>query len=126
MCDVYRACGVALPPYTRYESQTFDRQSVVIWPPSRRGVRKALRGRPLYTAMLTGWTVDRRTAFRYGADCGFALSDHADYPALLRYIELAQPKKVLLNHGNRDFVYRLRAMGVEAEYLEEHEQLALF
>ncbi len=126
MCDVYRACGVSLPPYARFESHAFDRQSVVIWPPSRRSVRKALRGRLLYTAMLTGWTVDRATAYRYGADRGFALSDHADYPALLRYIELAQPKKVLLNHGRRDFVYRLREIGVNAEYLEEHEQLALF
>jgi len=33
---------------------------------------------------------------------------------------------VLLNHGWRDFVHRLRALGVDAEYLEEHAQLALF
>jgi Cft2 family RNA processing exonuclease len=126
MCEVYRACGVTLPQCTRYDARAVDTQSVIIWPPAGRALPKALRGKPVRTAMLTGWTIDRNTAYRYGADRGFALSDHADYPALLRYIELAQPKKVLLNHGWRDFAYRLRAIGVNAQYLEEHEQLALF
>lgn len=126
MCEVYRGCGVSLPACTRYDLHTFDRQSAVIWPPSGRSLPKALRGKAVRTAILTGWTLDRSAPFRYGVDRGFALSDHADYPALLRYIELAQPKKVLLNHGWRDFAYRLRASGVNAEYLEEHAQLALF
>lgn len=126
MCDVYRACGVKLPRYKRYDARDFDAQSVVVWPPSGRALPKALRGKRVRTAILTGWTMDRSAPFRYGVDRGFALSDHADYPALLRYIELARPKKVLLNHGWRDFVYRLRAIGVDAEYLEEHAQLALF
>jgi len=47
----------------------------------------------------------------------------ADYAALLRYIELAQPRKVVLNHGWRDFVWRLRRLGVDATYLEANEQL---
>lgn len=126
LCEVYRACGVELPACARYDARHFDRQSVLIWPPSGRALPKAVNGKPVRTAVLTGWTMDRSALFRYGADRGFALSDHADYPALLRYIELAQPKKVLLNHGWRDFAYRLRAIGVNAEYLEEHAQLALF
>lgn len=125
MCDVYRECGVDLPAYKRYDAQTFDTNGAVVWPPSG-ALPKALKGKAVRTAVLTGWTLDRSAQFRYGVDRGFALSDHADYPALLRYIELAQPKKVLLNHGWRDFVYRLRAIGVNAEYLEEHAQLALF
>jgi Cft2 family RNA processing exonuclease len=126
MCRVYRECGVELPPYARYDARTFRGDGVLIWPPSGRTLPKAVRGKRTRTAMLTGWTLDSSAPFRYGVDRGFALSDHADYPSLLRYIELAQPKKVLLNHGWRDFVYRLRAMGVDAEYLEEHAQLALF
>ena len=125
MCSVYRECGVELPPYKRYDAHSFDAQSAVVWPPSGM-LPKALRTKRVSTAILTGWSLDRSALFRYGADRGFALSDHADYPALLRYIELAQPKKVLLNHGWRDFVYRLRAIGVNAEYLEEHAQLTLF
>ena len=126
ICKVYESCGVALPPHTRYDAHAFDTGSALVWPPGGRALPKALKGKPVRTAMLTGWTLDRSAPFRYGVDRGFALSDHADYPSLLRYIELAQPKKVLLNHGWRDFVYRLRGLGVDAEYLEEHAQLALF
>jgi Cft2 family RNA processing exonuclease len=125
MCQVYQACGVTLPAYRKYDAN-FAGDSVLVWPPSGRALPKALRGKPVRTAILTGWTLDRSAPFRYGVDRGFALSDHADYPSLLRYIELAQPKKVLLNHGWRDFTYRLRRLGIDAEYLEEHAQLALF
>lgn len=125
ICEVYEACGVALPAYRKYDAG-FDGTGALIWPPGGRALPKAVRGKAVRTAMLTGWTLDRSAPFRYGVDRGFALSDHADYPSLLRYIELAQPKKVLLNHGWRDFTYRLRRLGIDAEYLEEHAQLALF
>ena len=123
---VYEAQGVAMPPYKRYRADDFDVTSALVWPPGGKALPKALREREVRTAVLTGWSLDRGALFRYGTERGFALSDHADYPSLLRYIELAQPKKVLLNHGWRDFVYRLRALGIDAEYLEEHAQLTLF
>jgi Cft2 family RNA processing exonuclease len=123
---VYEACGVQLPPYAKYDAATYDGTSALIWPPSGKAVPAALRGKPARRAMLTGWALDRGATFASGADAAFALSDHADFPALLRYLELAQPRKVLLNHGWRDFVWRLRRMGLDAEYLEEHQQLALF
>ena len=125
MSKVYEACGVSLPPYTRYDADMFDRNTALIWPPSG-SLPRALRDLKVQTAVLTGWAVDRGALFRYGTERGFALSDHADYPALIKYIELAQPRKVLLNHGWRDFVYRLRALGIDAEYLEENPQLTLF
>ena len=78
------------------------------------------------TAVLTGWASTAAASSVTDVDRGFALSDHADYPALLQYVELAQPRKVLLNHGWRDFVYRLRRIGIDAEYLEHHAQLELF
>jgi Cft2 family RNA processing exonuclease len=126
LAHVYAECGVALPPYARYMAEDFNDRSVLIWPPGAQALPKALRNKPVRTAVLTGWTIDRGALFRYGVERGFALSDHADYPALLDYIQRAQPRKVLLNHGWRDFVYRLRALGIEAEYLEEHAQLSLF
>jgi len=126
MSQLYEEAGVTLPPYDRYDAETFDGTSALVWPPSGKTLPKALKGRNTRTAVLTGWSVDRGALFRYGADRGFPLSDHADYPSLLRYVELAQPKKVLLNHGCRDFVYRLRALGVDAEYLEENPQLTFF
>lgn len=126
LCAVYKDSGVALPAYRRYDARAFPDDCALIWPPSGKTLPKTVRGKALRTAVLTGWALDRGALFRYGADRGFPLSDHADYPSLLRYIELAQPKKVLLNHGWRDFVHRLRRLGIDAEYLEQHAQLALF
>jgi Cft2 family RNA processing exonuclease len=123
---VYEEAGVTLPPYEKYDAQAFDGTRVLLWPPSGRALPRALAGKPTRTAALTGWAIDRNATYRYGADAAFPLSDHADYPSLLRYIELAQPRRVLLNHGWRDFVHRLRKLGVNAEYLEENQQLALF
>ncbi|MFN2460884.1 MAG: MBL fold metallo-hydrolase RNA specificity domain-containing protein [Candidatus Velthaea sp.] len=126
MARVYEACGVQLPPYERYDAVTYDAKRALIWPPSGKNGPAAVKGKPVRTAVLTGWALNRSATYQYGSDAAFALSDHADFPSLLRYIELAQPKKVLLNHGWRDFVWRLRRMGIDAEYLEEIQQLVLF
>lgn len=125
MTRVYEEAGVAMPPYEKYDP-AFDGSRALVWPPSGSNPRGVGR-RPVRTASLTGWVASRGTWGYGGAtDAGFALSDHADYPALLRYLELAQPHRVILNHGYRDFVNRVRKLGIEAEYLDEHAQLALF
>jgi Cft2 family RNA processing exonuclease len=126
MARVYEESGVALPPYERYDAEAFDGGRVVIWPPSRSALPAVVRGRPARTAALSGWSLDPATRYRAAGETGFPLSDHADFPSLLRYIELASPRKVLLNHGWRDFAPRLRRLGIDAEYLEAHQQLALF
>ena len=126
MARVYEQAGVALPAHERYDAATFDGARVLLWPPSGRALPKAVRGRAVRTAALTGWAIGRGARHRYGTDTAFPLSDHADFPSLLRYVELAQPRKVLLNHGWRDFTLRLRKLGIDAEYLESGAQLSLF
>ena len=126
MARVYEDVGVPLPRYERYDAHRFDGASALIWPPSGKALPTGVRGKSVRTASLTGWVIGRGTNFAQRTDTGFPLSDHADFPSLLRYIELAQPKKVMLNHGWRDFVYRLRRLGIDAEYLESNAQLALF
>lgn len=126
MAAVYEESGVPMPPYERYDAKTFDGARVLLWPPSGKTLPAAVRGKIVRTASLTGWVVGTGTNYRHGTDAGFPLSDHADFPSLLRYIELAQPKKVLLNHGWRDFTHRLQRLGIDAEYLESNPQLALF
>jgi len=121
IAEVYRACGVALPLEEQGEAEGGYAE---IRPPGRTNAPPTHR--PTRTAMLTGWAIDRSARYRYGVDRTFALSDHADYPALLRTIELVRPRKVLLVHGRDDFTHRLRRLGIDAEYLEEHAQLSLF
>jgi Cft2 family RNA processing exonuclease len=68
--------------------------------------------------------MDPHARFRYGTDAAFALSDHADYPDLLRYVELVQPRRVLTLHGfAAAFAADLRARGVEAWALSEDDQM---
>ena len=123
-CTKRRACSCR--PTSATTPRTYDGTRALIWPPSGKTLPKALKGKPSRTAMLTGWAMDKNAPFRYGTDTCIPLSDHADYAALIRYIELAQPEKVLLNHGWKDFVWRLRRLGIDATYLEPYEQLALF
>lgn len=123
---VYEASGVRLPAYERYDALTYDGSRPLIWPPSGKHVPKAIRNRRSRSAVLTGWALGKGAEFRYGVDAAIPLSDHADYAALLRYVELAQPNRVVLNHGWKDFAWRLRRMGIDATYLEANEQLALF
>jgi len=125
MTRVYEEAGVALPPYECYDAAAFDGTRALVWPPSGRALPAAVRGRTVRTAALTGWVVAKGNFWQH-TDVGFPLSDHADFPSLLRYVELAQPRKVLLNHGWRDFAHHLRRAGVDADYLEENAQLALF
>ena len=126
MARVYEEAGVRLGDYEKYDASTYDGTRALIWPPSGKTRPKAAHQRTVRTAMLTGWALGPGATYRYGADAAIPLSDHADFPALLRYIDGAQPKKVLLNHGWRDFAWRLRRLGIDAEYLEAHQQLALF
>ena len=46
-------------------------------------------------AVLTGWALDPGARFRYQCDAAFPLTDHADYPDFVRYVELVQPERVL-------------------------------
>jgi Cft2 family RNA processing exonuclease len=126
MARVYEEAGVHLGAYEKYDALTYDGTRALVWPPSGKTRPKAAHNRPLRTAMLTGWAMDAGASYRYGVDEMIPLSDHADFPALLDYIERAEPKKVWLNHGWRDFVWRLRKLGINADYLEAHQQLALF
>jgi len=78
------------------------------------------------TAVVSGWAMDRWATYRYGCDAAFALSDHADYPDLLRMVELVGPKKVLTVHGFAvEFATDLRARGIEAWALGRENQLEM-
>ena len=99
---------------------------VLLLPPGRTARRVLEKTGPVRTAVLTGWAMDPGARFRYGCDAAFAWSDHADYPDLLRYVELVQPRRVLTLHGfAAAFATDLRSRGVEAWALSEENQLQL-
>jgi hypothetical protein len=76
--------------------------------------------------MVTGWAGERGAIYRYQCDAAFPLSDHADYPDLLRFVEAVQPRLVYTLHGfAREFALTLRERGVEAWAIGEENQLEL-
>jgi DNA ligase-1 len=122
---VYESLGLAFPPYAAFETAACAGH-VVICPPQAANapfVRKIPRRR---TAALTGWALDPGARFRYQCDAAFPLSDHADYPDLIRFVELTQPRRVLTLHGfAADFARDLRDRGIEAWAINQDNQLEI-
>ena len=122
---LYEELHQPLPEYFPYdESRTAG--SVVICPPTANRTRLVQRIKNRRTAILTGWALNPATIHRYQCDAAYPLSDHADYPDLIRYVELIQPKRVFTVHGfAREFAEDLRRRGIEAWSLGEDNQLEL-
>ena len=122
---IYEELGMRFPDYRGF-AETALPGHVVICPPQAPNsafLRKIPRRR---TAMISGWAIDPGAVYRYQCDAAFPLSDHADYPDLLRFVELVQPQRVLTLHGfAQDFARTLRERGVEAWAIGEDNQLDL-
>jgi DNA ligase 1 len=125
MTRIYEELGLRFPPYRPFDAAQVDGH-VVISPPqaASSSFLKSIRRRR--TAVLTGWAMDPGARFRYQCDAAFPLSDHADYPDLLRYVELVQPQRVLTLHGfAADFARVLRDRGIEAWAINQDNQLEM-
>lgn len=121
----YREAGVALPP-TRLLSAVKDpgelRTALVIAPPSVAGSAWARRlggpagpGGGASDAFASGWMQLRGARRRRGVDRGFVLSDHADWPGLVRAIRATGCERVIVTHGDEAVMVRwLRQQGLQA------------
>ncbi len=126
MTEIYRQLRPDFP--TNYERYSPGRIAgkVIVCPPSAARSLMIQRIKNRRTAVLTGWALDSGAKFRYGCDAAFALTDHADYDDLVRYVELVQPKRVLTLHGfAAAFARDLRQRGIEAWALSQENQLEL-
>jgi Cft2 family RNA processing exonuclease len=126
MTQLYRELRPDFPEGSFHYSAGKIEGKVLVWPPN--AVRSPLlqRIKNRRTAVITGWALDSSAKYRYGCDAAFAWTDHADYPDLIRYVELVQPKVVYTLHGFAGaFARDLRARGVEAWALTEENQLEL-
>ena len=125
MTHIYEQFGQPCGEYERYDAAKVQGK-VLICPPSANRSRMIEKIPNKRVAMISGWAVDVNARYRYQVDAAFPLSDHADYPDLLRYVELVQPRRVLTLHGfAAEFARDLRERGVEAWALSEENQLEL-
>ena len=126
LTEIYRVLRPNFPcGYVRYAAAEVAGK-VLVCPPSAVRTRMITQIKQRRTAVLTGWALDPGAIYRYQCDAAFPLTDHADYPDLLRYVELVQPKRVLTLHGfAAEFARDLRERGIEAWALSEENQLEL-
>jgi len=125
MTRIYEQFGQSFCEYERYDAAQVAGK-VLICPPSANRSRMLEKIQDKRVAMISGWAVDPNAVYRYQVDAAFPLSDHADYPDLLRYVELVQPRRVLTLHGfAAEFARDLRDRGIEAWALSEENQMEL-
>jgi putative mRNA 3-end processing factor len=111
---IYRAQGIALPPM-----QEPAPGALVLAPPSAMGSPWLKRFGVISTAMASGWMRIRGARRRHSLDRGFVLSDHADWPELLRAIEETGAETVWTTHGYRAPLARwLEERGKRVETLD--------
>jgi len=120
LTEIYRALRPDFPRgYVRYEAAEVPGK-VLVCPPNAARTKMITQHKNRRVAVLTGWALDAGATYRYQCDAAFPLTDHADYPDLLRYVELVQPRRVLTLHGfAAEFARDLRERGIEAMPLTE-------
>jgi putative mRNA 3-end processing factor len=120
LTQVYRDAGVLLPPT---ELATSERRrdyagELIIAPPGAAGSPWMRRFGSARTGFCSGWMRVRGNRRRRGYDRGFVLSDHADWPSLLRTIGETRASRILLTHGHADTLCRyLSESGMAASVL---------
>lgn len=119
--EVYRGAGVAMPA-THSVSETAPREDftgrLVLAPPSAAGSPWMRRFRRAQRGFASGWMRLRGNRRRRNFDRGFVISDHADWPDLLRTIDETGARRIIATHGSSEALVRfLRERGVEAEAL---------
>jgi DNA ligase-1 len=123
MTRIYEQFGQSFCKYLRYNPNDVAGK-VLICPPSANHSQMLEKIGRKRVAMISGWAVDPNAIYRYQVDAAFALSDHADYNDLLRYVELVTPRRVFTLHGfAASFARDLRERGIEAWALSEENQM---
>jgi putative mRNA 3-end processing factor len=118
LVELYRDAGVAMLPTQRVGEQACGASfagELVLAPPSAAGSRWMRRFGRHATGFASGWMLIRGNRRRRGYDRGFVLSDHADWPGLIRTVEETGARRVLATHGRADVLVRfLRERGIDA------------
>ena len=118
LLEIYRAAGVRLPPTRRAVEQargsTFAGELIVA-PVSARGTLWMRRFAGHSAAFASGWMRVRGARRRRAFDRGFALSDHADWDALVRTVTDTGAERVFVTHGYTEPLARyLSGLGIRA------------
>ena len=99
------------------ESKEKFHGALILCPPSAMGSTWGKRLTPKRVGFASGWMRLRGNRRRKGYERGFVISDHADWPSLVRTVQETGCKKVYFTHGQTDSIVR---------YLNEHLNIKAF
>lgn len=115
---IYRAAGVSLVETLRATDEERGRSfagELIVAPLSARGSTWMRRFRGHSAAFASGWMRIRGARRRRGYERGFALSDHADWEALVDTVLATGASRVFVTHGYVQQLARfLRDRGLDA------------
>ena len=120
--QVYRDAGVrmveTLPVSETAKGAEFAGE-LILAPPSAAGSPWMRRFKRSQIGFASGWMRVRGNRRRRNYDRGFVISDHADWPDLMRTIRETGARRVICTHGNTDAIIRaLLEDGIAAEAFE--------
>ena len=122
LTEIYRNAGIPMLPFLPVDLEDKRRDyagELIIAPPGASGSTWMRRFPRASTGFCSGWMRVRGNRRRRGYDRGFVLSDHADWPGLLKTIEETGARRVLTTHGNSSALVRLlQERGMNAAALE--------
>lgn len=115
--QVYREAGVHLLDTRRVADEALAADfagELVIAPPSAAGSPWIRRFRRAQQGFASGWMRIRGNRRRRNYDRGFVVSDHADWPSLLRTAHETGARRVIATHGDTDALVRvLNTQGID-------------
>ncbi len=124
--EAYRKAGVALPETRRVSDvdHKFDYgRALIVAPPSAQGTLWMKRFGDYADCFASGWMAIRGAKKQRNVDLGLVLSDHADWPSLLKAIDATGAANIRVTHGSVPVMVRyLRERGLNAEALETEFQ----
>jgi putative mRNA 3-end processing factor len=121
---VYRAQGIELISTRRLSSLGENEKlgtALVLVPPGAKLDSLASHMDRFETAFASGWMRVKNAMGRRSYDRAFVLSDHADWPTLVKTAFETRARTVLVTHGKPELLSRyLREQGLEAHDLEPY------
>jgi putative mRNA 3-end processing factor len=99
LTQLYREQGVSMLETCAIEDGVDYSGALILAPPSAHRSAWMKRFKNPQTAFVSGWMAVRGNRRRRGYERGFALSDHGDWPSLLRTVHETRAKSVLVTHG---------------------------
>jgi putative mRNA 3-end processing factor len=114
LCDLYERLGVALGELRNVmgASPAELAGAMVLCPPSALNDRWSRRLADPITSFASGWMRVRARARQRGVELPLVVSDHCDWPELLRTIQETGAEEIWVTHGRDDaLVYQIEKMG---------------